>query len=274
MRRWLDAIPPDVYRVRPVLAIGWVSSRLVSGDLEGVEARLAEAEQRLARPDDGMVVVDEEAFRRIPAAIAMYRTALARGSGDVDAHDHPCPAACSRSSGEDEHLARGGGRGLPRARLLDARGPRGRAPVLDRRGRRASSGRGTSPTWSVGRSPSRTSGSRRAASATRCGTTNGDWPWRRGRAGPPLRGVGGHARRHERAAARAERSRRGDAAPRRRAASWASRRAWRRTRTAGASRWRACARRTGTSTLPTTCSTMPSGCTRATSSRRCGRSRP
>jgi LuxR family maltose regulon positive regulatory protein len=111
MRRWLDAIPRDVFRDRPVLAIGWVSSRLVSGDLEGVEVRLGEAEERLARPDEGMVVVDEEAFRRIPAAIAMYRIALARGSGDVDATITHARRMLD-VLGEDEHLGRGAAEGF------------------------------------------------------------------------------------------------------------------------------------------------------------------
>jgi LuxR family maltose regulon positive regulatory protein len=121
LRRWLDAIPAELFQVRPVLAIGWVATRLVSGDLEGVEARLRDAEQwvggtngvaevHVATPTD-MVVVDEEAFRRLPAAIAMYRTALARASGDVAAtiaHAHRLLDVVS----EDDHLGRGAAAGF------------------------------------------------------------------------------------------------------------------------------------------------------------------
>ena len=121
MRLWLDALPPELYRVRPVLAIGWVSSRLVSGDLAGVEARLAEAERWLDGTDggsgadaaaaDGMVVRDEETFRRLPAVIAMYRTALARASGDVDATISHARRLLE-VAGDDEHLGRGGAEGF------------------------------------------------------------------------------------------------------------------------------------------------------------------
>jgi LuxR family maltose regulon positive regulatory protein len=95
MRHWLDAIPLGLFRRRPVLAIGWVASRLVSADLasddvERVEARLRDAERWLndktsVSATTEMVVVDDEAFRRLPGAVALYRTALARASGDVGA---------------------------------------------------------------------------------------------------------------------------------------------------------------------------------------------
>ena len=45
LRRWIDALPERLFRVRPVLALGYVGSRLVSGELEGVEARLRDAER-------------------------------------------------------------------------------------------------------------------------------------------------------------------------------------------------------------------------------------
>lgn len=121
MRRWLDALPPEILRTRPVLAIGWVGSRLVSGDLEGVASRLEEAERSLEGASDelgrgpgaatGIVVVDDEAFRRLPAAIAMYRTALARASGDVDATIVHAQRVLE-VVGADEHLGRGGAAGF------------------------------------------------------------------------------------------------------------------------------------------------------------------
>ena len=116
MRRWLDAIPRELFRRRPVLAIGWVASRLVSGDIEGVEARLRDAERWLGDPTDasaatGMVVVDTEAFRRLPGAVALYRTALARASGNVGAtitHAHQLLDVVE----QDDHLGRGGAFGF------------------------------------------------------------------------------------------------------------------------------------------------------------------
>jgi LuxR family maltose regulon positive regulatory protein len=48
LRRWLTAIPDELFEARPVLAVGWVAMRLVSGEVEGVEARLLQAERWLA----------------------------------------------------------------------------------------------------------------------------------------------------------------------------------------------------------------------------------
>jgi ATP/maltotriose-dependent transcriptional regulator MalT len=121
LRRWLDAIPDDLFEARPVLAVGYVASRLVSGDLEGVEARLRQAEQWLnpsspaperstdRSPD--MVVVDEEAFRRLPGAIAVYRTALAFAFGDVAATITHAQRVLE-VVGEEDHLERGGAAGF------------------------------------------------------------------------------------------------------------------------------------------------------------------
>jgi LuxR family maltose regulon positive regulatory protein len=121
IRRWLDALPPELYRRRPVLAVNWVASRLVSadlasGDLERVEARLLEAERWLDGRTDtsaatGMVVVDDEAFRRLPAAVALYRTALARASGDVGATISNAQRLLDLADPND-HLGRGGAAGF------------------------------------------------------------------------------------------------------------------------------------------------------------------
>jgi LuxR family maltose regulon positive regulatory protein len=93
LRRWLEALPDDVIRARPVLSNGYAGSILVRGETEGAEARLRDAERWLdgtdASSDAGdpvppMVVVDEEGFRTLPARIAMHRAGLARLRGDVD----------------------------------------------------------------------------------------------------------------------------------------------------------------------------------------------
>src|SRR3954467_4381981 len=47
LSRWLQAFPDEVSRVRPVLTMGYVSSLMVNGEIEGVEERLREAEQWL-----------------------------------------------------------------------------------------------------------------------------------------------------------------------------------------------------------------------------------
>ena len=89
---WLQALPDEVIRVRPVLIIGYVGGLMARGEVEGVEARLRDAERWLdattpigqapGEPCAKRVVVDEEAFRRLPAAIAFYRAGLAHLLGD------------------------------------------------------------------------------------------------------------------------------------------------------------------------------------------------
>jgi ATP/maltotriose-dependent transcriptional regulator MalT len=90
---WLKALPEELIRFRPVLSVGYAWALLASGELEGVEARLREAErwldttvdrnERALAPSAEMVVVDEEEFRRLPASIAVYRAAHAQTLGDV-----------------------------------------------------------------------------------------------------------------------------------------------------------------------------------------------
>ncbi len=89
LRRWLEALPDELIRMRPVLSNGYAGSLLVRGETDGVEARLQDAERWLdaaggaeGRPP-GMVVVDEAAFRDLPAAVAIHRAGQARILGDA-----------------------------------------------------------------------------------------------------------------------------------------------------------------------------------------------
>ena len=86
VRRWLDDIPDEVVRERPVLAVGFIGALMSSGEFEGVEARLDEVEGLLAAAQDDpsvtMVVVDEREFATIPGVIETYRAALALVRGD------------------------------------------------------------------------------------------------------------------------------------------------------------------------------------------------
>ena len=93
VRDWLELLPDEVVRVRPVLSVGFAGTLLSVGELEGVEGRLRDAERWLdtttgirqgsQAPSAEMVVVDDEEFRRLPAEIELYRAAqaLARGDG-------------------------------------------------------------------------------------------------------------------------------------------------------------------------------------------------
>src|SRR5207253_9105029 len=85
---WLKALPDELIQCRPVLSATYAHVLLGIGELDGVEDRLRDAERWLnssvdtagmhARPGPqappaGMVVVDEDEFRRLPAEIAVAR---------------------------------------------------------------------------------------------------------------------------------------------------------------------------------------------------------
>jgi LuxR family maltose regulon positive regulatory protein len=85
---WLKALPDAVVRVRPVLSAVYAGALMQSGELQGVEMRIQDAERWLATPADKderahMVVIDQEEFRRLPGWIAIYRAGLALVQGNV-----------------------------------------------------------------------------------------------------------------------------------------------------------------------------------------------
>ncbi|MEU4243897.1 LuxR C-terminal-related transcriptional regulator [Actinoplanes sp. NPDC026619] len=82
IRGWLDAIPAEVVRVRPVLAIGFIGALMAGNEFADVERRLGEVAAVLAGDRGSMVVVDESEFPRLPAAIEMYYAAFALMRGD------------------------------------------------------------------------------------------------------------------------------------------------------------------------------------------------
>jgi len=114
---WLKALPEELIHLRPVLSVDLAYALVGSGELEAVEARLQEAERWLERADGrpaqpeclaaGMVVADEEEFRRLPGMIALLRGALALGRGDM-----PTTVANARRAlvlaDRDDHLMLGG----------------------------------------------------------------------------------------------------------------------------------------------------------------------
>jgi LuxR family maltose regulon positive regulatory protein len=118
---WLEALPDEVIRVRPVLSVGIAGALLTGGKLEGVEGWLANAERWLdgaagtgkeprARPA-GMVVADEKEFRRLPGGIELYRAALALAQGDVPGTVRHARRVLDLAPG-DEHVIRAGAAGL------------------------------------------------------------------------------------------------------------------------------------------------------------------
>jgi LuxR family maltose regulon positive regulatory protein len=89
LRRWLESLPDDVIRMRPVLCVAYAGSRLATAETGGVEARLQDAErwvEAIARSDDGrpdgMVAVNEQELAWLPTWTAVYRAGLALAQGD------------------------------------------------------------------------------------------------------------------------------------------------------------------------------------------------
>src|SRR5437868_684354 len=113
---WLRALPDELVHVRPVLSVGYAGALLVSGQLEGVEARLSGAERWLdttadrsefaLAPSAEMIVVDEAEFRRLPGSIAVYRAGLAQALGEV-ANTMKYARRALDLVPEDDHLGRG-----------------------------------------------------------------------------------------------------------------------------------------------------------------------
>jgi LuxR family maltose regulon positive regulatory protein len=113
---WLKVLPDELFQFRPVLSVEYAGTLLQSGQLDGVEARLQDAElwldttadmsERPEAPSAEMVVMHEEAFRRLPASIAVYRAGIALALGDVPGTVKYARRALDLAA-EDDHFRRG-----------------------------------------------------------------------------------------------------------------------------------------------------------------------
>jgi LuxR family transcriptional regulator, maltose regulon positive regulatory protein len=121
LREWLGALPDDVVRRRPLLAmvLGW--SRLSAGDFDGVEAWLDAAEAALDTTPPSTIPTaaslaeaarDREGeLRSLPAMAAVYRGSVAQARADVDgtvAHARRALAL----AGPEDHFPRGAAAGF------------------------------------------------------------------------------------------------------------------------------------------------------------------
>jgi LuxR family maltose regulon positive regulatory protein len=96
---WVRALPDDVLRTRPVLAVAFVGALTQALKFDSVAERL-DAVEALVRTPDGVwpekppphvIVVDDDDYRSLPAHIEMYRAAHALAKGDLTgtiAHAH------------------------------------------------------------------------------------------------------------------------------------------------------------------------------------------
>ena len=121
IRGWLDVIPEEVVRRRPVLAVGLVGALMAGGEFGGIEERLRDAERWLepAVPDregpqarsERMIVVDEKELSRLPGVIEMSRAGLALIRGDLPDTLRHAQLAIDRATAED-HVTRAGASAL------------------------------------------------------------------------------------------------------------------------------------------------------------------
>src|SRR5581483_7228086 len=110
----------EVVRVRPVLSVYFAGVLLVSGEFEGVEDRLRDAERWLEPAGDGaeprvpaaeMVVADEEELRLLPALIELYRAGQALARGDAPGTVKHAQRAIELAL-DDDYLCRASAEGL------------------------------------------------------------------------------------------------------------------------------------------------------------------
>jgi LuxR family maltose regulon positive regulatory protein len=84
LRRWLEALPDDIFTDRPVLAMGLIGARMSTGDLTGVEPLLRLVEATLARSAPPPIVFDVEMFEGLPAQVLVQRAGLDLLANDLD----------------------------------------------------------------------------------------------------------------------------------------------------------------------------------------------
>ncbi len=120
LRAWLLAVPEDVVRRRPLLAIQMVWIRLSEGDLGAVRSWLDVVEAGLAGPRAPVAAPtaladaarDREAeLGAVPAMVAMYHASVAQADGDrADTVAHA--RAAIALAGPDDHFPRAAGAGF------------------------------------------------------------------------------------------------------------------------------------------------------------------
>ncbi|MFL6160625.1 MAG: LuxR C-terminal-related transcriptional regulator [Jatrophihabitantaceae bacterium] len=92
LARWVRALPDEVVRARPVLAMAFVGALAQVSDFAEVGKRLSDIEGAVrsadgswpAQPPPGLVVLDEAGYRSLPAGVELYRAALALAATDLD----------------------------------------------------------------------------------------------------------------------------------------------------------------------------------------------
>ena len=100
---WLKALPDEAIRRSPVLSVFSAYAHMASGQLDGVEPRLVDAERELARIPTGSERpwADTDELRTLPATIAVYRASLAQARGDIPATKEQARRALDKAGPTD-----------------------------------------------------------------------------------------------------------------------------------------------------------------------------
>jgi LuxR family maltose regulon positive regulatory protein len=109
LRRWMEALPDEVYARRPVLANGHVGALMSTGETRGVEPRLrlaeewVEAAQALPAGEapPGLLAAHPLQWQRLPGWVRIHRAGLALMAGDVDATLERCREALAELAPDD-----------------------------------------------------------------------------------------------------------------------------------------------------------------------------
>ncbi|HWI00235.1 MAG TPA: LuxR C-terminal-related transcriptional regulator, partial [Propionibacteriaceae bacterium] len=115
---WMRSLPEPAVRRSPVLSIVSSWSLLMSGDLDGAESRLDDAETALAAgaQDHDLAArwADTEDLQTVPATVSVYRASLAQARGDVAGTVRHAQHAMDLAGAEDYFIrgAAGGFLGL------------------------------------------------------------------------------------------------------------------------------------------------------------------
>jgi LuxR family maltose regulon positive regulatory protein len=102
---WLKALPADIYKDRPVLAMALIGARMATGDTRSLDPLLEIVDSWLDRTDSP-IVFDDVAYGRLPAMAAVHRAGLALLAGDTDATIEHAQRVLELA-GADDHLERG-----------------------------------------------------------------------------------------------------------------------------------------------------------------------
>ncbi|MCW2832950.1 MAG: ATP-dependent transcriptional regulator, MalT-like, LuxR family [Nocardioides sp.] len=110
-RGWLEALPTDVLRARPVLCHALAGARMSTGEFGGVEELLDATQEWLdlgghASAPPGGQIVDRDEYARLPGDVAVHRAGIALIRGEPEQTTQHAHRALDLA-GPDDHLTRG-----------------------------------------------------------------------------------------------------------------------------------------------------------------------